>query len=93
MNPEAEKVQPRVLALSLDGVDDRAVVSPLLEHCEDFGLRLAEARAIARDMARVVGRWREYARGLRLPEREVRALTPAFEHASLADAQRGGPRN
>jgi serine/threonine-protein kinase HipA len=92
LNPEAEKVQPRVLAISLDGVDDRSVVSPLFEHCEDFGLRLADARAIARDMARVVARWREYAHELRLPQREVRALAPAFEHRSLADALHGGAR-
>ena len=94
LNPEAEKVQPRVLAISLDGIDDRAVVSPLFEHCEHFGLRLAEARAFARNMARVVARWREYAHALRLPEREVRTLAPAFAHASLGDAVRGrGPRN
>jgi len=92
LNPEAEKVQPRVLAISLDGVDDRSVVSPLFDHCEDFGLRLQEARTIARDMARVVARWREYAHTLRLPEREVRTLAPAFEHRSLADALHGGAR-
>jgi len=93
VNPEAEKVQPRVLALSLDGVDDRAVVSPLFEHCEEFGLRLVETRTIARDMARVVSRWGEYARALRLPQREIEALASAFEHQSLADALRGGSRN
>jgi hypothetical protein len=73
-------------------VDDRAVVAPLFEHCEDFGLRLTVARAIARDMARVVARWREYAQALRLPQREIQALAPAFEHPSLADALRGGSR-
>ena len=51
-----------------------------------------DARAIARDMGRIVARWREYARGLRLPEREVRALAPAFEHRSLADALHGSAR-
>jgi len=93
LNPEAEEVQPRVLAISLDGVDDRAIVSPLLEHCGDFGLELARARHLAREMARVVARWREYAHELRLPEREVRRLAPAFEHRSLADALRGGARH
>jgi len=43
-------------------------------------------------MARVVARWREYAHELRLPQREVRALAPAFEHRSLADALHGGAR-
>jgi len=89
MNPEAEKVLPRVLAISLDGVDDRAIVTPLFDHCEEFGLRLGEARAIARDMAQVVRNWREYAKRLRLPEREMRTLAPAFEHESLRDALRG----
>ena len=92
VNAEAEPVRPRVLAISLDGVDDRALVSPLLARCADFGLALRDARTIARDMAQVVRRWRDYARRLRLPEREVRKLTPAFEHESLRDALRGtGP--
>jgi serine/threonine-protein kinase HipA len=92
MNPEAEAVRPRVLAISLDGVDDRALVSPLLAHCEDFGLRLGEARAIARNMAAIVSRWREYAKRLRFAEREMRKLAPAFEHDSLRDALRGEGR-
>jgi serine/threonine-protein kinase HipA len=92
LNAEAEPVLPRVLAISLDGVDDRALVSPLLAHCADFGLALRDARTIARDMAQVVRRWREHAQRLRLPEREVRKLAPAFEHESLRDALRGGAR-
>ena len=92
VNAEAEPVRPRVLAISLDGVDDRALVSPLLERCADFGLALRDARTLARDMAQVVRRWRDYAQRLRLPEREVRKLTPAFEHGSLHDALRGGTR-
>ena len=46
---EVEKVLPRVLAISLDGVDDRAAVAPLLARCEEFGLELRLARALARD--------------------------------------------
>jgi len=92
MNPEAEKVLPRVLAISLDGIDDRATVAPLFARCEEFGLTLAVARSIARDMAQVVRNWRAYATRLRLPEREMRTLAPAFEHESLRDALRGATR-
>ena len=92
MNPEAEKVLPRVLAISLDGVDDRATVAPLFAHCEAFGLTLPVARTIARDMAQVVRDWRPHGARLRLPEREMRTLAPAFEHQSLRDALRGNAR-
>lgn len=93
MNPEAEKVLPRVLAISLDGVDDQATVAPLFTHCEAFGLTLPVARTIARQMAQVVRDWRTYAARLRLPEREMRTLAPAFEHESLRDALRGSARD
>jgi serine/threonine-protein kinase HipA len=88
LNAEAEKVKPRILAISLDGVDDRASLEPLFRRCADFGLTLPQARAIARHMAAVLKQWRPLARRLRLPAGEVREMAPAFEHESLRDALR-----
>jgi serine/threonine-protein kinase HipA len=89
MNPTAQKVRPRELALSLDGVDDRAALKPLFEGCAEYALTEEDAIAIAVAVAKKVKRWREHAKALRLPEEEIRKMRPAFEHDDLEAALRG----
>ncbi len=88
LTAEAEKVKPRMLAISIDGVDDRAALGPLFARSEDFGLGERDARAMARALADKVRHWREYAKQLRLPAAEVRAMRDAFEHEALEEALR-----
>lgn len=88
MTPEAEVLRPRMLAISLDGVDDRASLGPLFAHCEDFALGEKEARAMARAIAAKIARWRDYAKALRLSAGEMRRMRGAFEHEALAEALR-----
>lgn len=83
MNPEVEKVKPRMLALSLDGVDDRASLEVLLAMGASFGLDQAQARAIALRIGRRVRKWRDYAHALRLGRDEMRKMREAFEHDDL----------
>lgn len=86
LTPEAQPVKPRMLAISLDGVDDRASLGPLFAHCERFALAEEEARAMARAIAGKVRHWRDYAKALRLPAAQQRAMREAFEHESLEEA-------
>jgi serine/threonine-protein kinase HipA len=89
MNPAAQKLKPRELAISLDGVDDRAALKPLFEKCEEYALTQDDAIAIAMAVATKVRGWRERAKAMRLPEEEMRKMRPAFEHDDLELALRG----
>jgi serine/threonine-protein kinase HipA len=86
--PTPQALRPREMAISLDGVDDRAALPPVLEMAECFSLDRREAREIARQVAGVTRRWREKARQMRLPADEIRAMKPAFEHEELEEALR-----
>src|SRR5438067_10101990 len=48
MNPTPQKVKPRELAISLDGVDDRSSLRPLFDKCEEFAVGEKEAAALTR---------------------------------------------
>ena len=91
MNPTPQKTKPHELAISLDGVDDRASLRPLFEHCEDFAVTEEEASAIAKAVAAKVATWRQRAKAMRFPEKEIRDLRAAFEHDQLEAALRGRP--
>jgi serine/threonine-protein kinase HipA len=88
LTPQSDPVKPRKLAMSLDLVDDVASLDPLLERCEEFGLRPDDARETVRRIGGEVRRWREVAAALRLPADEVRKMRGAFEHEDLEKALR-----
>ena len=91
MNPAPQKVKPRELAISLDGVDDHASLRPLFEKCEEFAVDAKEAAAMTRAIARKVSKWRERAKAMRLPDDEIRKMRPAFDHEDMEAALRGRP--
>jgi serine/threonine-protein kinase HipA len=91
MTPTAQKLKPRELAISLDGVDDRAALRPLFEKSELFAVTAEEATATCMRIARVVSRWRDYARALRIPAGQIREKRAAFEHDDAEAALRGRP--
>ena len=86
--PTSQALRPREMAISLDGVDDRAALEPLLGMAERFGLDLRTARETMRSVAEVTRRWRAYASQLRIPGTELRAMKSAFEHEELQGALR-----
>ncbi len=86
LTAEPEVLRPRMLAISLDGVDDRASLDPLFAHCAEFGLGDQEARTMARAIAQKIAGWRDYAKALRLPAAQMRHMRGAFEHEALEEA-------
>jgi serine/threonine-protein kinase HipA len=83
LNPEAEPRKPRELLLSIDGIDNSASFRIAMDAAADFGVSRDEARDEARRMGRVVATWRDRAKKLRLPKREIDTLRGAFEHDAL----------
>ena len=91
MNPTPQKVKPRELAISLDGIDDRSSLRPLFDKCEEFAVGAGEAAAITRAIAQKVSKWRSRAKAMRFPEDEIRDMRPAFDHEDMEAALRGRP--
>ncbi|HXS51227.1 MAG TPA: HipA domain-containing protein [Usitatibacter sp.] len=88
INPEPEPREPRLLLLSVDGVDDTASLDIVLAAAGEFGLDAREARDEAKRIAQGVATWRERAAALGLPRKEIDAMEDAFEHRSLHAALR-----
>jgi serine/threonine-protein kinase HipA len=89
LEPTSQALRPRELAISLDGIDDRAAIEPLLAMAHRFALTDREARETLRAVARVTRDWRRRAKQMRLPEGEIRSMRGAFEHEQLEEALRG----
>lgn len=87
--PTAQALRPREMAISLDGVDDRATLQPLFAMAERFGLAERDARAEAARIARITRGWRDCAKELRIAREEIHAMRGAFEHDELEEALRG----
>ena len=86
--PTAQALRPREMAISLDGVDDRAALEPLFDMAERFGLSEGAAREEAVRMAKVTRRWRDHAKKLRIAADEMHQMRGAFEHDELEQALR-----
>lgn len=86
LNPMPVDVKPRNHALTLDEVDDAASLDTCLAVAGAFGLRLAEAKAIAGDVGGVVERWREIAGTSGLTGAQAERMASAFEHEDLSKA-------
>ena len=88
INPEPEPRKPRLLLVSVDGVDDTASLDIALAAAGEFGLGAEEARAEAKRIAEVVTAWRERAAAVGIARKEIGAMEEAFEHRSLHSALR-----
>lgn len=88
MNPETEPRKPRELLLSIDGIDNSATLDIVMDVAADFGLSREDARRDAKHMADVVATWRERAKKMRLPAKEIDKMRDAFEHEALESALR-----
>lgn len=86
LNPMPLDVKPRVHALALSETDQDAALDTVLGVARHFRLDLAEARAIAREVAAAVAGWREVAGQHGLTPNQIDRMASAFEHDDLAAA-------
>ena len=91
MNPEAEPRKPHEVLLSIDGIDNSATFEIVMDAAADFGVSMQEARDEAKRMGKVVATWRERAKKLRLPAKEIASMRGAFGHEALEAALRLAP--
>lgn len=88
LNPIPTDVRPRVHALALDETDPAAPLEAVLSSAASFGLTLAQARTLTREVATAVGRWRKVGAKHGLTKRELDRMESAFEHEDLKFGQR-----
>jgi serine/threonine-protein kinase HipA len=86
LNPVPTDLKARVLMTSID-LDEGTCSLDLLEAASEFfGLTLAQARAIIKDVATVTATWRETARAVGARPMEINRMASAFEHKDLKQA-------
>jgi serine/threonine-protein kinase HipA len=64
-------------------------VALALETASHYGLKLAQARTIMREVGTAVSQWRKIASDIGLSKTEIERMASAFEHADLSEATSG----
>jgi serine/threonine-protein kinase HipA len=83
LNPTPVDVKARVLSTNID-LDEATCSIDVLEGASSyFGLKLAAARSMIREVAEATRQWREVARDVGTREGEIRRMESAFEHDDL----------
>lgn len=76
-------MKARVLSTNID-LDEATCSIDVLEGASSyFGLKLAAARSMIREVAEATRQWREVARDVGTREGEIRRMESAFEHDDL----------
>jgi len=86
INPVPVDIRPRVLSTSIDLDDPTASIDLALETAEYYGLKPADAKHIASEVAQAVSGWREEAARLGIAAREIERMASAFAHEDLDKA-------
>jgi serine/threonine-protein kinase HipA len=90
LNPMPVDVKPRVHALAIDEFDANAALATALAVAPSFGIaKLADARAIVRNIGTAVARWREVAAKNGINPNQIDRMESAFEHDDLRAATDG----
>ena len=88
LNPVPTDLKPRVLTTNVD-LDEATCSLDLLESASEyFGLGLAPARAIIKQVAQVTATWRQTAKQTGARAAEISRMASAFEHDDLSRALR-----
>lgn len=87
MNPVPVDVKPRILTTAIDPEDNSASIDLALAAAEYFGLKKAEAKAIAGEVGAAVAGWRQEAQKAGITKTEIDRMASAFEHDDLKKAQ------
>lgn len=80
LNPVPADVRERALSLAITEDDNTASLELALSVAGHFGLKPAEAKTIAREVAAAVRPWRQDAARLGLKPSEIDRMASAFEH-------------
>lgn len=83
LNPTPIEIKPRVLCLAIDEADNTASLEVAFGSAKHFGLKPAEAHAIALEVGRAVSNWRKEAKSFGLSREEIERMQSAFEHDDL----------
>ena len=86
LNPNPDP-GPKELSTAIDFSDTRASIDTLMEVAEYFRLNAEEATDVLTRVSSAVGRWRAVAATHGLPQADINAMEPAFEHAEFKRAQ------
>jgi serine/threonine-protein kinase HipA len=86
LNPVPTDLKPRVLTTNIDLEEGTCSVDLLESAAAFFGLSLAQARAIIKEVATVTATWRTVARKAGARAAEINRMASAFEHDDLARA-------
>ncbi len=89
LEPTPTHKKPRVLHTRIDLYDGTASLDAAYAVAEEFGLRLKEARAAARQAAMAVRNWSGEAAGLGAGEKEIESMRSAFDHDDLKKGLKG----
>jgi serine/threonine-protein kinase HipA len=76
-----------MLSTSISFDSPEASLTLALEVAEEFGLKSGEAKAVIKEVAAAVTRWRQTARQRGIPEQAISKMASAFEHADLEMAR------
>jgi serine/threonine-protein kinase HipA len=86
LNPVPSDLKARVLTTNIDLEESTGSVDLLEASAGYFALSLAEARAILKEVAAATSTWRDVARQVGAPVREIDRMASAFEHDALQQA-------
>jgi len=89
LNPVPTDIKPRILTTMIDLDDGTASLTLAYDVASYFELKREEARAIAREVAGAIARWRAEAKKAGLGNSEIERMASAFEHDDLKAAVAG----
>lgn len=86
LNPVPTDLKARILTTNID-LDEGTCSTDLLQaSAEFFGLSLAQARGVIREVASVTATWKEVARQVNARPAEIQRMASAFQHDALEQA-------
>jgi serine/threonine-protein kinase HipA len=86
LNPVPTDLKARVLTTHIDLVESTCTVDLLESSAEYYGLSLAKARGIIKEVASVTRIWRTVAQDAGASAAEINRMSSAFEHDALREA-------
>ena len=89
LNPVPVDIKPRILTTAINEDDSTASLALAMEVAPYFELEETQAKAIAAQVGKVVGKWRDVAARHGLSKAEIDRMASAFEHADLEAAVAG----
>lgn len=86
LNPTPADVRPRILTTNISLDEATCDIDLAISSAEFFGLGPKEAKATAKEVAKVTATWHEVAAGAGASGSEIRRMASAFEHNDLKRA-------